>query len=54
MCVVLVHIILSVPLFVSVKFHEDHKTHKVEVKVATLGFGDIAEFKTVVPICLSL
>ena len=33
--------------FVLVKFHGNHKTHKVEVNLATLNFGDINGFKTV-------
>ena len=38
--------------FVSVKFHGAHRNHKVEVNLATLSFGDITGFKTVVSVCL--
>ena len=37
--------------FVSVEFHEYHKTHKVEVNLDTLSILDIIGFKTVVSIC---
>ena len=36
------------PLFVSVEFHRDHKTHKVKVNHATLSFMDTTRSKTVV------
>ena len=39
--------------FVSVKFHEDHNCHKVEVSMVTLTLWDITGFTTVVSFCVS-
>ena len=41
---------LSDPLFVTVKFHEDHRCHKIEVNMATLSFENIAGFIAVVSV----
>ena len=38
--------------FVSIEYHRDHKTVKVQENLSTLSFWTIAEFRTVV--CLSM
>ena len=38
-------------LFMLVKFHGDHKIHKVEMILATHSFHDIIGFKTVMYVC---
>ena len=35
----------------SVEYHGDHETHKVEVNLASLTFGGITRFNTVVYVC---
>ena len=37
-----------------IEFHGDHKTHKVEVNLATLIFGYVTGFKIVVSVCVIL
>ena len=48
-----IHIYIYTHILLSVEFHGDRKNHKVEVNLATLSFGDITGFNTVVSVCLS-